>query len=62
MTNKLIKFIAGFFVLTSLLLGIYINEKFFWFTGFVGINLMQSSITNWCLMEDILKKVFKIKD
>jgi hypothetical protein len=62
MTNKLIKFIAGFFVLTSLLLGIYINEKFFWFTGFVGINLMQSSITNWCLMEDILRKVFKIKD
>jgi hypothetical protein len=62
MTNKLIKFIAGFFVLTSLLLGIYINEKFFWFTGFVGINLMQSSITNWCLMEDILRKVFKLKD
>jgi hypothetical protein len=62
MINKLIKFIAGFFVLTSLLLGIYINEKFFWFTGFVGINLMQSSITNWCLMEDILRKVFKIKD
>ena len=62
MINKIIKFIAGLFVLTSLLLGIYVNEKFFWFTGFVSINLMQSSITNWCLMEDILRKIFKIRD
>ncbi|WP_324070460.1 MAG: hypothetical protein RSE15_11405 [Flavobacterium sp.] len=29
---------------------------------FVGANLLQSSITKWCLMEDILRKVFKIQD
>jgi len=29
---------------------------------FVGANLFQSAITKWCLMEDILTKVFKIKN
>ena len=26
------------------------------FTAFVGLNLLQSGITRWCLMEDILRK------
>ena len=62
MINKLIKRIAGFFIILSVLLGMYVNPNFYWFTLFVGANLLQSSFTNWCLMEDILRKVFKVKD
>ena len=55
-TNDAIKAIAGVFILTSLLLGYYVNEKWFLFTAFVGLNLFQSSFTKWCLMEKILIK------
>lgn len=61
MKNRIIRGIAGTFILMSLLLGIYVNENWFWFTGFVGLNLLQSSITKWCLMEDILAK-FGVKE
>lgn len=55
--NDSIKLIAGSFVLASVILGYFLNEYFFLFTAFVGLNLIQSSITKWCLMDTILKKV-----
>lgn len=57
MKNRLIRAIAGTFILVSLLLAIYVNQNWLWFTAFVGANLLQSSITKWCLMEDILAKL-----
>ena len=60
MLNRYIRAIAGSLILISLLLAIYVNINWLWFTAFVGANLLQSSITKWCLMEDILKK-FGIK-
>jgi hypothetical protein len=57
MINRLIRAIAGMLILISLLLAIYVNQNWLWFTAFVGVNLLQSSITKWCLMEDILKKI-----
>ena len=57
MLNRVIRGIAGTFILISLLLAIYVNINWLWFTAFVGVNLLQSSITKWCLMEDILKKL-----
>jgi len=57
MKNRIIRAVAGIFILTSLLLAIYININWLWFTAFVGANLLQSSITKWCLMEDILTKL-----
>jgi hypothetical protein len=57
MINRIIRAIAGTFILISLLLAIYINQNWLWFTAFVGANLLQSSFTKWCLMEDILKKL-----
>ena len=54
MKNRLIRAIAGSFVLISLLLAVYVNMNFLWFTAFVGANLLQSSLTKWCLMENIL--------
>ena len=62
MKNRIVRAIAGSFILLSLLLAVYININFLWFTAFVGANLLQSSLTKWCLMDDILTKVFKVKD
>mgnify|MGYP005990128863 FL=1 len=62
MLNRYIRAIAGSFVILSVVLSIYVHQNWLWFTVFVGANLIQSSITKWCLMETILKKVFKIKD
>jgi hypothetical protein len=57
MKNRIIRAVAGSFVLISLLLAIYVNLNWLWFTTFVGANLLQSSITKWCLLEDILTKL-----
>ena len=47
---------AGAFVVASVLLGIYVNTHFLWFTLFVGANLLQSGFTNWCPAVPILRK------
>ncbi len=52
--ERYIRLIAGTFVLTSLALGWWVSPWFFLFTVFVGVNLFQSSLTHWCLMEKIL--------
>ncbi len=57
MKNRMIRAIAGTFILLSLLLANYVNINWLWFTAFVGANLLQSSITQWCLMEIILEKL-----
>jgi hypothetical protein len=57
MINRVIRAIAGIFILISLLLAIYVNQNWLWFTAFVGANLLQSAFTKWCLMEDLLKKL-----
>jgi len=55
--ERYIRIIAGTFVLISLALGTWVNHYWYLFTAFVGLNLFQSGITKWCLMEDILRKV-----
>jgi hypothetical protein len=52
-----IRAIAGTFILLSLLLAVYHSHYWLFFTAFVGLNLLQSAFTKWCLMEDILVKV-----
>jgi hypothetical protein len=51
-----IRAIAGVFILVSVTLGWLVSPYWFLFTAFVGLNLLQSSVTKWCLMEDILRK------
>jgi hypothetical protein len=53
--DRYIRAIAGVFIVISVLLAYFVNINWIWFTLFVGANLLQSSITKWCLMEDILK-------
>ena len=55
--ERIIRLIAGSFILISLALAHWVNINWLWFTAFVGANLFQSSITKWCLMEDILVKL-----
>ena len=55
MLERTIRAIAGTFVLASIALGYFVHPAWFLFTAFVGINLIQSSLTRWCLMEDILR-------
>lgn len=52
-----IRAIAGSFVLVSLGLGYFHSPYWHFFTAFVGLNLLQSAFTKWCLMEDILCKL-----
>jgi len=56
MRNRIVHAVAGSLILISLILAIYVNINWLWLTAFVGANLLQSSMTNWCLMNDILKK------
>ncbi|MCH8617746.1 DUF2892 domain-containing protein [Undibacterium sp. TS12] len=58
---QIVRVVAGFFILLSLLLGVpgsplFINQWWLAFTAFVGINLLQSGFSKWCLMESILRK------
>ena len=55
--ERKIRVIAGMFILSSLALGFWVSPYWFLFTAFVGVNLIQSSFTGWCLMEDILKSL-----
>lgn len=57
MRDQLIRGIAGSFILISVLLSIYVNQNWLWFTAFVGANLLQYSFSKWCLMDVILKKL-----
>jgi len=49
-----IRLVAGTFVLASLALGYWVSPYWFLFTAFVGLNLIQSAFTRWCLREKSL--------
>jgi hypothetical protein len=52
-----IRAIAGTFILVSLSLAQFHSRYWLLMTAFVGLNLLQSAFTRWCLMEDILAKL-----
>lgn len=53
--DRYLRLIAGTFVLATVLLGYLISRYWFLFTGFVGLNLIQSAFTNWCPMMTFLR-------
>jgi len=55
--ERYLRGIAGFFILLSILLAHFHSPYWLLFTGFVGLNLLQSAFTNWCPMMTILKKL-----
>ena len=56
--EKYLRLIAGAFIIISLILSRVHSEYWLLFTAFVGVNLFQSGLTNWCLMMNILKLIF----
>ena len=55
MCNDLvIRRFAGAFVILSVALGWFVSPWWDLFTGFVGINLLQSSFTGFCPLERVL--------
>ncbi|RII29569.1 MAG: DUF2892 domain-containing protein [Geobacter sp.] len=55
--DRLLRIIAGSFILLSVVLAVKVNINWLWFTAFVGLNLLQSGFTNWCPMVTILEKL-----
>jgi len=55
--ERMLRLIAGLFVLASLALGKWVHPNWYWFTAFVGLNLFQSGFTNWCPMMTFLRKL-----
>jgi hypothetical protein len=59
---QMVRLIAGILILASLALGIpgsmvFASEWWLAVTAFVGLNLAQSALTGWCLMENIMRKL-----
>lgn len=52
--HYVIRRFAGAFILISLALAYWVSPYWLLFTAFVGVNLLQSSFTRWCLLERIL--------
>jgi DUF2892 family protein len=55
--ERTLRLMAGTFVLISLALGYWVSPYWFLFTGFVGLNLLQSGFTNWCPAMALLRAV-----
>ena len=55
--DRIVHIVAGTFILLSLALARFHSAYWLWFTVFVGANLLQSGLTNWCLMTSILRKL-----
>ena len=61
-TWQTVRVVAGLFILLSLALGIpgspiFVSQWWLAFTAFVGANLLQSALTQWCLMESIVRRL-----
>ncbi len=54
--ERMLRMIAGALILVSVGLGNYVDPRWYWFTAFIGANLLQSAFTDWCPMMTILRK------
>ena len=53
--NQWLRAIAGVMILLSVALGHFVNPNWYYFTAFVGLNLLQSAFTKWCPMITVLR-------
>lgn len=61
-TDRIVRIVAGFFIMLSLSLGapsspLFMSEYWLFFTAFVGLNLFQSGFTRFCPLDTILAKM-----
>ncbi len=52
-----LRLMAGAMVLLSIALTVYVSHYWIWLTVFVGLNLLQSALTNWCPAMFILRVI-----
>ena len=58
MYNRIAHAFAGTLILISVLLTHFTNnQNWLWIAAFVGVNLFQNALSNWCLLHQILKKM-----
>jgi hypothetical protein len=55
--DRIVLAVAGTMVLLSLLLGHFVSPHWYWFTAFVGANLLQSAFTGTCPLVLVLRKI-----
>jgi len=55
--ERALRMMAGFMVLLSVGLTLAFSEWWLLLTAFVGLNLFQSALTNWCPAMTVFKKV-----
>jgi hypothetical protein len=53
--ERSVRLIAGVIILVSLSLAYYFSPYWLWLTAVVGLNLLQSAVTNWCPAMSILR-------
>lgn len=53
--ERALRLMAGVMVLLSVALTVYVSHYWMWFTVFIGLNLFQSALTNWCPAMSILR-------
>ena len=54
--DRIVHSAAGTMILASLALAHWHSPNWLWLTAFVGANLLQSGLTNWCLLSSLLAK------
>lgn len=54
--DRIVLAVAGSFIFLSVLLSVLHSNYWLFFTGFVGVNLLQSAFTGFCPLAVILKK------
>ena len=54
MRERIVRAVAGSFMLVSILLSYLESMNWLWLGVFVGVNLLQSSLTKWCPLNYIL--------
>ena len=55
--DRAVRMLAGVIVLISVALAHWVSPNWLWLTAFVGLNLLQSSITSWCPAMSILRMI-----
>lgn len=54
--DRIVHLVAGLMVLVSVGLAEFVHPNWAWLTVFVGLNLAQSGLTNFCPLSALLKK------
>lgn len=59
--ERAVEAFAGFMVLLSVALTVFVHPNWVWLTVFVGANLFQQAFTGFCPAAIIMRKVFGLK-